>query len=141
MKELVLSLILWITAHSGYAWDGTYPKITLVSQTEICKGYSKFPSDDCGVLAYYTNADGMVLNHAFDPTSLRDQATLLHELVHHLQKNYPEKFLCLAAYEPDAYYLEVSWLVKEHGYTVDEAWKFLHMDPFYVLAVFQCDGN
>lgn len=138
MKELIFSLILWITAHSNLAWDQTYPVITYMSQTQLCRAYlGPEAAPDCPVVALYSDTAGMALNRDFNPMSFRDQATLMHELVHHLQKNYPQNYECIQASEPEAYLLEHRWIMSR-GATSEEAWEFMNSSPLTVFVLSQC---
>lgn len=51
---------------------------------------AKVCDEPCNVTAAYIPGDGIYLSHHLDPEhDLHDRATLLHELVHHLQQGHP----------------------------------------------------
>jgi hypothetical protein len=84
IQEVVSSLFLILSQLSGYPPPRTLPDIHLLSpvrlQEELCQG-------PCGVHAYYLDDRGIFIRDDLDVVNdLKSRSILLHELVHHLQK-------------------------------------------------------
>lgn len=84
IQEVVTSLFLIITELSGYPAPRELPPIHALPperlQQELCRG-------SCGVFAYYLDGKGIFLRDDLDVVNdLKARSILLHELVHHVQK-------------------------------------------------------
>lgn len=84
IQEVVASLFLILSQLSGYPPPRALPEIHLLSpvriQEELCRG-------PCGVHAYYLDDRGIFIRDDLDVVNdLKSRSILLHELVHHLQK-------------------------------------------------------
>lgn len=84
IQEIVTSLFLIISELSGYPAPQALPEIHVLPsprlQQELCGG-------SCGVFAYYVDGKGVFLRDDLDVVNdLKARSILLHELVHHVQK-------------------------------------------------------
>jgi hypothetical protein len=110
---LVRELTLWIAAETGY--DVTR---TLDDPPEIvfCDPGERVPYEDDTILveqdlegAYDLPARRIYLVAPWTPDAVRDQAVLLHELIHDVQFSARE-WECITAPEWEAYQLTAKWL-------------------------------
>jgi hypothetical protein len=73
------------------------------------------------------------------PNDLRQKSTLLHELVHHVQRSNNVELPCVAAYERQAYDLQVKWL-REQG--VDDPYDLIKTNELSIYMLSTCrDGS
>ncbi len=136
----VSDLIAWIVAKTGWTTQEP-PLICFVSLGQLPKIYhgDGGASSEPEIGALYSNKTHKVyLLDNWKPDNLHDRATLLHELVHHLQRLNNVKAACLAANEPQAYHLELEWL-REQG--IQDPYKFLDIDEFTIRLNSQCAGD
>ena len=136
--EIVASLISWIVAKTGWT-NSEPPRIVFLTKKEIMEMLLQRPNgppEDVSCQALYSHNDGIIyLTKDWRCSDPRDRGTLLHELVHHLQKLNGVKARCLAEYERQAYDLQLEWL-REHG--VQDPYKFLDVDEFTIHIISQC---
>ncbi len=118
METLVAALIAWIVAKTGL----TAPDTPRIVQLPIEQMVEMTGSTARPQAIYVRKERTIYLRSDWTPDTLLDRATLLHELVHHLQEANNVQKPCERAQEADAYHLELDWL-KEQG--VDDPYKFL----------------
>ena len=137
MRELFAMLIVWVAAETGLPAPPA-PTILLASEAQIGKlmGGNSWSGNVRGVYEWDTAT--VYLREDWDPADLRSQATLLHELVHHVQATYSVAHDCRAALERQAYHLTVRWL-EEHG--IEDGYGFMGTDLFTVTAISMCAGS
>lgn len=118
MEGTVALLLVWIAAHTGLT--APPPVVQVVSDADmVARAYGP-EAPECPaptVRALYDPVRGVIcLRQDFDPADVIDRSTLLHELVHHVQKHnrLDEDAECPAVLEPPAYRLQFEWL-KEQG--------------------------
>ena len=107
MKELMLSLILWIGANSTLPVEGvTLPEVEFLSSEELHTIYTI--DDACDTVEitalYDLNNTIIYLLDDWNKSNLIDRSFLLHELVHHLQKQ--KGYECRQKKEEEAYELQ-----------------------------------
>jgi hypothetical protein len=136
MKELIITLLAWISIEVGVA-PPVPPHIESVSQQQLMEmAYGPDAPSDASVTALYCSSSRTIyLNTAWQADSLRDRGTLLHELVHHVQeaRNLPSP--CLSAREAAAYHLQIKWL-RQNG--VSDPYAFLNIDEFTIAVLSMC---
>ena len=111
MKELMLSLILWIGANSTLPVEGvTLPEIEFLSSEELHTLYTIEDACDTGeIRALYDLNNALIyLLNDWDKSNLIDRSFLLHELVHHLQKEEGYEFKIIR--DEESYELQFMYL-------------------------------
>jgi hypothetical protein len=154
MDTLIIAFIAWIVAHTGLATPEP-PVIVFVPPHQMARTYygvvsgqgeqhqmargdqDATDSDEArGLQAFYDRANATIyLPETWRPTDLRDQSTLVHELVHHVQNANHVAAPCAAALERQAYQLQVLWL-RQQG--VAAPYALLGTDEFSVLVFSMC---
>ncbi len=113
IHEVVASLFLIVSQLTGYPAPRAMPDIHLLSplrlQEELCQG-------PCGVFAYYLDDRGVFIRDDLDVVNdLKSRSILLHELVHHLQREN-DRFAAMGscerwyAREEEAYRMQNAYL-------------------------------
>ncbi len=111
MKELLLSLILWIGANSTLPVEGVPPpEVEFLSSEELRTLYIIEDVCDTGEIRalYDLNNTIIYLLEDWDKSNLIDRSFLLHELVHHLQKE--EGYEVRIIREEESYELQFMYL-------------------------------
>ena len=111
MKELLLSLILWIGANSTLPVEGVpLPEVEFLSSEELHTLYIIEDVCDTGEIRalYDLNNTIIYLLDDWDKSNLIDRSFLLHELVHHLQKE--EGYELRIIREEESYELQFMYL-------------------------------
>lgn len=139
MNELVLQLLAWIVAATGFALPPP-PAVVLASSeqlTALAYGPGSPVSTDLRAM-YDCDASTIYLRSDWNAASLRDRASLLHELVHHVQVANKVPARCPAERESLAYELTLKWLT-EHG--ASDPYEVLDIDPFTIRLLCKCPGD
>jgi hypothetical protein len=154
MDALVLSMIAWITASTGltvsepprialvrnshfqqqFHSEGAHPKpeATTPNRQKNHAATEKFFS----VQGFYLRANATVyLPETWQLAALRDQSTLLHELVHHAQRLNKVGVDCPGQLERQAYDLQVAWLREQ---AVAQPFDLIGIDEFTMLMLTAC---
>jgi hypothetical protein len=154
MDALVLSLVAWIAASTGLIVSEP-PRIAFVpvrhfqQQFHSGEGAQAKPEATMpnhqkthatekffSVQGFYLRATATVyLPETWQLTALRDQSTLLHELVHHAQRLNKVGAACPGQLERQAYDLQVAWL-REQG--VAQPFDLIGIDEFTMLMLTAC---
>ncbi len=126
MQELMMSLLLWIGANTGYQIPPEMPKVEMIDIREIrrlaIEIEPRFSKRAFKMMALYKPGSiklaeefkpVILIYKGFDPENRVHQAHLLHELVHFLQDVHGKLFRCSAAGESEAYRLERKWLEEQ----------------------------
>lgn len=112
MTELMMTLLLWISAHTGYAIPADLPKIKFGTGAElshlICGGESPSCKEREFWGAYDPRTETVYLRNDWSRQKER-LGDLVHELVHYLQDKNGRKFPCRGAAEYEAYTIENKW--------------------------------
>lgn len=131
MNALALSLLAWIATQTGLEAPAT-PSILLVSAEEIHVRSGR----PFGAVALYSRDTATIyLPKDWNREQLYDQATLLHELVHHIQESNRVPSKCNAQRERQAYDLTLTWLL-ENGIT--DPYAFLNVDELTITILSAC---
>ncbi len=139
MKELLVALLTWIAAEMGTDCPEP-PRVVFVSAEEIAeRAYGPRRPEGARATALYDREQGIIyLNRDWNAATLRDRSTLLHELVHHVQQRTQVTAPCLAAYERQAYHLQIEWL-RQQG--VSDPYALLEIDEFTISVRSLCPGT
>jgi len=137
MQDLMVILLIWIGANSGYDVDLVLPNITLTNTYNICANYGIANKGQCEAAklkAFYDKDLTIYLPIEFDPQDMADRSRLIHELVHYVQwANNKQKTTCLGHLEVEAYELQDQWRVAHH---LNES-----LDPFRkIMLEASCDA-
>jgi hypothetical protein len=134
MSELILALLTWIVGETGLAMPPP-PPVVMVSEEQMSELVSG--STDVGDFrGLYSRDAGIVyLRDDWNPADLRNRASLLHELVHHVQVFNGVPARCPAERERQAYDLTLKWL-REQG-AVDP-YAVLNIDEFTIIIRSMC---
>lgn len=126
MKELLVSLLMYISQQSGLQYSGdNVPMIQFVSRTQLVSLQfqgdvpSGFDARTSGAVGLYNHMDDTIyLVHSIDEESVYGKSVLVHELVHYLQyqNNRYDSAECIEKLEPLAYKLQNQYL-KDNGMT------------------------
>tara|TARA_E500000178_G_scaffold351482_1_gene412665 strand:+ start:2285 stop:2716 length:432 start_codon:yes stop_codon:yes gene_type:complete len=139
MKELIISLLLWIGAETNYNVDVAQPEIKMMSQTALeHKFYGhKKPANGTLHAFYDPKTDIIYLNENFDRFNAFHKGVLLHELLHYvidLNDVVGKKFQCMRETELEVYPLQEKYLLEVHGVVFE-------YDELYVLLQSNCNPN
>ena len=129
--ELVLVFLAWISAETGLAMPPP-PGIQFVNQAQMLRLAGG--RTDVGGL-YDPEAVTVYLRDDWDAANLRNRATLLHELVHHVQDFNKVPARCRAERELLAYKLALDWL-RQQG--APDPYAVLDVDEFTILIRSMC---
>ena len=102
--------------------------------------YGSLENSGLELQALYNRTEGAIyLPREWAPDDLRQKSALLHELVHHVQNSNTIEFPCAAAYERQAYDLQIKWL-REQG--VDDPYALIGINELGIYMVSVCrDGS
>ena len=128
----MLSLILWIGANSTLPVEGvTLPEIEFISSEELHTIYTI--DDACDTVEitalYDLNNTIIYLLDDWNKSNLIDRSFLLHELVHHVQKEEGYEFRVMR--EEESYQLQFSYLQENATDDSDEMLRI--SDLFYII--------
>ena len=124
MKDIVVSLLLWISSQSSLVYDGTTtPGVIKVSKHELVNEmYDGAPPFSLNVNAVtaigmynFNKGDIYLLDH-IDLNTVTGRSVLLHELVHFLQYEHgiDKTISCKRKLELLAYTLEKKYLISHN---------------------------
>jgi len=131
MAELIVALLAWIAAETALVMPPP-PRVVLVAEDEM----PELAVGHIDVMGFYDRDTATVYLRAdWDPADLRSRATLLHELVHHVQDFNKIPSRCAAEQEILAYELAVKWL-RQQG--VADPYKVLDIDEFTIMFFSTC---
>jgi hypothetical protein len=129
--ELVVALLAWIGGQTGLATPPP-PSVLFVNEEQMLR-LAGGRVDVKGL--YDSEAVTVYLRDDWDAADLRGRATLLHELVHHVQHFNDLPMQCRAERELLAYNLTLEWL-REQGAPDPHA--VLDIDDFTILVRAMC---
>jgi uncharacterized protein DUF6647 len=139
LDSLVPTYIAWIVAQTGLSAPDR-PPIHFVTTMEMATRYGSPENSALDLQALYNRTEGAIyLPRQWLPDDLRQKSALLHELVHHVQKSNNIEFRCVAAYERQAYDLQIKWL---HEQGVDDPYVLIGINELGIYMVSVCrDGS
>ena len=125
MKELIISLMLWIGTNTDYGVDFPVPR---VERMGIIMEEIIFPDYE-GFYDYKKNI--IYIRRELDLKDPWTQGVLLHEVIHYLQDMNNAQFECTAEMEKDAWPLQKKYLKEVHNYI----WNF---DILWYMVISDC---
>jgi hypothetical protein len=136
MDALIASLLAWIVSQIGLTVPDL-PKVKMVSRTEmVARFYGRAKPNELTLEALYSRSEHTIyFPQGWQPDDLRERSVLVHELVHHVQTVDHLDFPCAAAYEGQAFDLQLAWL-RQQG--VMDPYKLLGVDEFTIRVVSAC---
>jgi hypothetical protein len=139
LDSLVPVYIAWIVAQTGLSAPD-HPPIHFATAMEMVVRYGSPENSGLDLQALYNRTEGAIyLPRQWLPEDLRQKSALLHELVHHVQKSNNIELPCVAAYERQAYDLQIKWL-REQG--VDDPYALIGINELGIYMVSVCrDGS
>lgn len=91
-KTLFFFLTTWIIENTEFSKKIEYPEIFVLSKDQM-SDKACYSDKNCKVKAYYVKNQGIFLIDGLKPEDdICDQSIVLHELVHHYQKNSNKSF-------------------------------------------------
>lgn len=120
MESLMLAFLVWIGAHTKYEIPNILPAIEYRTQIELrrmhfCEDVQKCDDEklpEIGISAIFDMEEAiMFLPNDFNLENSENQSTLVHELIHYIQR-YNGRFrrgTCIGLLEAEAYPLTDKW--------------------------------
>jgi hypothetical protein len=130
-NEMLVPLADWVEQATHVAIKSL--PITLASNVRLIIALNLRGVQRANAAAAYLPGQIIISNTIWDPSSVRMQSYVVHELVHHAQLLSRKKYPCSAAKEREAYTLQNRWLV-EHG---EEPL----VTPEWIDKISSCSGN
>ena len=126
MKELLVTLMLWIGANTNYNVDLSLPEIIRMDKSPLEYQYfkGKVPKDS-DIHGFYNLKDKKIYIRGEYPLEHPwSQGLILHEVIHYLQDMNNIKFECVAEMEKDVWPLQKKYLKEVHNFDwdYDELW-------------------
>jgi len=116
MNDLLIIMMVWLGAHTPYNTNISLPNIIKTEHTNLCQNYGQLTNEQCKsaqLVGFYNKHHTIYLNHEFNYSTPKDQARLMHELVHYVQwANGKQKVTCLGHLEVEAYEIQDLWRAK-----------------------------
>jgi hypothetical protein len=139
LDSLIAIYIAWIVAQTGLSAPD-HPPIHLVTPAEMAMRHGSPENSGLELQALYNRNEGSIyLPQGWRPDDLRQKSALLHELVHHVQRSNNIVLPCTAAYERQAYELQIKWL-REEGVT--DPYELIKTNELGIYMVSVCrDGS
>jgi hypothetical protein len=132
MKELMLLLLVWIGNNSTLEVERVFlPEVKFISSAELHEKFNiEERCDGVKIKALYHRDNKIIYLHEdWNEYNLLDRSFLLHELVHHRQKE--SEYMCRQEMEHEAYELQFKFL-KENA--INNPQEILDInDVFYVI--------
>lgn len=135
--KVVATLIAWIDAKTGWRAPAA-PIIRFVPDTQLRKMFAERGGEAIAAhidALYSREHDTIYLPTDWNANAAHDCATLLHELIHHLQAVNKVEVSCPNQYEFQAYSLTIDWL---HEQGVENPLKVLHVNDVALFMLSQC---
>ena len=139
LEILIATYLAWIIAQTGWSAP-EHPSIHFVTRSELVNLHGSPEGTALEVEALYNPSEGSIyLPKEWQPDDLRQTSTLLHELVHHAQRSNNVALPCMAAYERQAYELQVKWLREQE---VDDPYDLIKTNELSIYLISAChDGS
>ncbi len=131
MDSLVATLIMWIAIQTGL----NAPKPPRIVQLPAAQIASMTDGRANPEAIYIYGERTNYFPKAWTPDTLRNRATLVHELVHHVLKMNNIQAPCERAYEAESYRLEFAWL---HEQGIDDPYEFLQTNELAIILRSAC---
>lgn len=113
MNELIATISLWLSTMYGLPAMETPPRVRLLEPHQIAAlryGRSDAPGADDVVAVYEPMTRTIVLPDGWRADDVADLSVLVHEIVHHLQRQVGAKHSCPEEGEALAFEAQERWL-------------------------------
>ena len=129
MKELIVSLLLFIAAETDYKTNFPHPEILFLPQDQLESKYNADEGTDASndLYGFYDiKNDVIYLRDSWNIHDPFDKSVLLHELIHYIQDKNNAKFNCIQEMEAESWPLQEKYLLQYHGvvWDYDKLWFF-----------------
>jgi len=121
VKPLMVALLTWIAAHSGYSVPDMLPDLVAMTQADfelyLCEQMVQCdsPRPYLEILALFDfQSRTIYIREPLDPQDLEHQSTMVRQLVHFLQAHAGRSRSCQGALVQEARQIESRWRVA-HG--------------------------
>jgi hypothetical protein len=121
VRPLIVALMTWIAAHSGYSVPATLPDVVAMTQADfelyLCEQMEQCdsPTPHLEILALFDVETRTVYHlEGFNPQDLEHQSTMVRQLVHFLQAQAGRSWTCQGVLVQEARQIESHWRVA-HG--------------------------
>lgn len=148
MRELMIALMVWVSGLVGYAvpepphvvWESEWTMRCMAWDAEYgaCPPSAEQSVTPPDVGAWYDPQERAVhLRDGWSAGDPRDVATLVHELVHHMQfaAGRDREVECVGQLEPEAYRVGARWLASQGRESLDP------VNELFVLFASLCRGD
>jgi hypothetical protein len=116
MRSLLLALVTWIAAHSGYPVPDTLPDVVAMTQADfelyLCEQMEQCdtPMPHAAILALFDfDSRTIYIRQGFDPGDREHQSTMVRQLVHFLQAVAGRSRACRGLLVQEARQIENRW--------------------------------
>lgn len=137
MDHLLTVIVTWLSLSFGLPAHYDHPTIAFLPE-EALHGVHYGPAysrEDARVVAVYDEARSKILlTRNWKVTSPADVSVLVHEMVHHLQRNAGMTYGCPAAGEKLAYTAQAEWL-EQFGTSLEREFE---LDAFTLKVMTTC---
>lgn len=113
MNELVHAIALWLSVTQGMPEMQAPPRVRLLEPRQVAAvRYGRADADNIEevVAVYEPLTRTVILPDGWDPARPEDLSVLVHEMVHHLQRETGATHRCAEAGEAPAYEAQERWL-------------------------------
>jgi len=158
MKEIIIAMMMWINAATGYSIP-EIPNINYLNtmelrsyaygcdltpipshNIEICAAKKDWDLDRTNPIALYNDKNKtIILNKKFDIETIHDKSVLFHELVHHIQyeNDIDSSVECRGDLEKEAYNLQDEWLQEKYSVSV---WDTIKINKLFFMMITACNN-
>ena len=127
----------WAAQQSRLRPTDSLPRIEFRSPAELAvTRYAGIPAQtgDVIISLYDTSSGTILLSNAWKGTKAAAYSVVVHEMVHHLQRENGKRYGCVQEQEEQAFAAQDAWLA-EHGSSLE---KEFGIDPFTRLVASLC---
>lgn len=137
MNEIVIALSIWLGASHGLADIQSAPRVRFLEQRQVAAlryGRADVADVDEVVAVYEPLTRTIVLPDSWDAGDPADLSVLVHEIVHHLQREAGALHRCPEEGEEMAFAAQERWL-GQFGLSLEESFG---IDPFSLKMRTSC---
>jgi hypothetical protein len=136
MKELLMTLMLWIGANTNYNVDLSLPEIIRMDKAPLEFHYfGDSTPKDSDIHGFYSIKDKKIyIRGEYPLTHPWAQSLILHELLHYIQDMNNVSFLCVAEMERETWPLQQKYLKEVHNFDWD-------YDKLWYLLISTCPSG
>ena len=109
MKEIVLSLMVWIGVNTDYVMEVPHPTILRATQADLQEKTGGMYGGRHVLGVYMPRTRTVYLDEGVDENTPSGKSTIVHELVHHYQAVSRRAVSNACLFEAEAYSIEDKW--------------------------------